>query len=236
MGPNVPNAYVLAFAAILVLIGIRIARRGGELRALIARMRALTPTALSDLKPGLVQVRATIQSDEPMAAPLSGRPCVYAFVRANRIPKGGQGPKRLASHKTWTPSYVSDGIGRIELQPWTPLVSATHKDTIRFEQLGGIPEGREDLFELMGMADRHAARIGTFDVTELRVQPGDEMYVTGTYEPGKGIYRHKRNPFIVSATPHIGYTAGLRNEVILYTAVAPMTILAGLILAVLAFA
>lgn len=201
----------------------------------MTRLRELPLLRLSEIQPGLVRVRARLGSARPIAAPISGRPSVYYFVAAERLGPVPRKKRRLGSHKEWTEVDLEDGELRVAVQPWTPTVASAHVDEERFEGLVTIPPDRVDLFELVGIADRHLGRIGPFHVLEYRLEPGDEVYVTGTYAPEKGIYRDGRSPLIVSAQPEIGYLRSLKNELVLYTALPPMVLAAGLLLFVLAW-
>lgn len=234
-----PNWWLLTLGAVLLVIGFLLIVRGIRLARLIDRIRRLPHTTLASLadKPEpLVRSSGRLGADVPLVAPLTGRQAVYYFLKAESVPDAKGKFKTLAAHKQWTPSHVEEDTVRIDLEPWTPLVASAHQDRHRFEDLKGVPEGREDLFEALGIEDRHAARLGAIDVTEFRFEPGDEAWVLGSYEPHKGLYRTKRNPFIVSALDDVGHIRRLRNELVLWTAVPPMLLAAGLAVVLFAFA
>jgi hypothetical protein len=232
----VPNEAVFTFGAVLILLAALLLRRGLILRRVIRTMHSLRTTPLTGIRTGLVRTRGRLATDEPLTAPLTGRPAVYYFVKAEDVPDAGKPTRRLATTKQWTTTRLEDGQTRVQLERWTPLVASAHLDTHRFDDLSKVPPDRQALFEELGMADRHAARLATIQVTEFRFEPGDQAYVTGTYDANKGIYRHGRNPFIVSTEEDVGYATGLRHELLLYTAVPAMLLAAGLIVLVFSFA
>jgi hypothetical protein len=232
----VPNWYILAFAAFLAVFGLFVLRRAVRLRGVIRRLKELEPVSVVDATVGLVMVRGRLATDEPLMAPLSGRPAVYYFLRFETVPEPGKKPRRLAVLKQWTATRLEDATGSLRLEPWTPLVASAHDATRRFEGLERIPEVDEELFEAAGITQRHLASIQPFVATEYRFEPGDEAYVTGIHEPGKGIYRTKGHPFVVSATRDLGYVQGLRNELALYFSVPFLLFSAAAVVAILAFA
>lgn len=234
----VPNWWILGAGALVLAIGALLMVRGVRLARLIGRLRRLDETPLENLDEPipLVRTRGRLGANVPLVAPLTRRPAVYFFVKAQSVPEPGEKVKTLAAHKQWTPSYLETDEARVDLEPWTPLVASAHQDTRRFEDLTEVPDEHADLFEALGIEDKHSARLGTIDVTEYRFEPGDEARVVAAYEPHKGFYRAKRNPFIVSAFEDVGHIRRLRNELVLWTAIPPMLVAAGLAIVLLAFA
>lgn len=236
-GP-VPNWWILGAGVLVLVVGALLMVRGVRLARLIGRLRRLDETDLADLDEpvDLVRTRGRLDADVPLVAPLTRRRAVYFFVKAESVPEPGAKTRTLAAHKQWTVAHLESGGARVDLEPWTPLVASAHQDTRRFDDLAKVPDGHVDLFEALGIEDRHAGRLGAIDVTEYRFEPGDEARVVASYDPSKGLYRARRNPFIVSAFEDVGHIRRLRNELVLWTAMPPMLLAAGLAIVLLAFA
>ncbi len=183
-------------------------------------------------------VKGRINGEPLLSSPLQRRPCVYYFFRVLE-PVPGKRPRTLATGKEWTIVEVRDETGAARVDAWSAVVASPRRFERRFQGLAKVPEDLHGFFERAGIDEKHLARFPDFQVHEYTIEPGDDVYVTGTLRHDGGekvLYRKKRRPLVVSADPEIGLARGLQHELWLYAALAPMLVVAGVALFVIAFA
>jgi hypothetical protein len=232
----VPNPWLLATGLALALIATLLLRRGLRLAHLLRQIPGLPESTLDQLPTGLVKTQGRLHAPEPLQALLSRRPACYYFIKVESEPRDGKPAKQLAAVKRWAPSQLEGPEGAVNLQPWTPLVASSHKEVRHVQGLTSIPDEQADLYEALGITQRHLKRIQPYTIIEYRFEPGDHVHVIGTHDPKKGIYRAKHSPFTVTQTHDLGFLQGLRRELVLWTAIPPMAFIAAAIIIGLAFA
>lgn len=219
------------------LLGLVAAVRAFKQAGLVKQLALLQPVTARQARPGLVMVKGKFTSDTLLQSPLQGRACHYYFFRATE-PRPGKKPRLLATGKDWADVRLDDGYQGLPVTARTALISSPRRHEERFQNLQSIPPGREEFFEKAGIDPKHLPRLPSFLVHEFTIEPGDELYVTGTLvddEAGPRITRVKRGPLFIGADPSMPFITGLRNEFVLYAAIAPILLLGAIALATLAF-
>lgn len=220
----------------LLFLGFEALHRGLAQANLIRTLRTIRATPVADPRPDLQLVHGPLEGEPLLYSPYQGRACLYYFFRVTEPREGGR-PVTLATGKEWTLVRVRDASGAAAIEAWPALVASPRRFEDRLTGLTRIPPHLADFFERAGIDDKHLPRFSTLVVHEYTLEPGDAVYVTGTARLRAGqkvFYRKKRSPLIVSAEPDVGYLGGLRHELFLYAALAPLLLVAGLVLTLLA--
>lgn len=217
------NPAALVTAVLFFGIGAALVSRGLGTARLRRTLAQLQPSPVSSLGDGLRMVRGRIKGDPPLASPYQKRACVYYFFRVSD--PHAKRPRTLATGKAWTLVDVEDstGVARVDAQP--ALVASPRRFEATLRNLRTIPADLADFFERAGIDEKHLPRLPSMRIHEYTIEPGDEVFVTGTVriEDGQKVfYRKKRRPLIVSSERDVGYLNGLRNELVLYAATAPL--------------
>ena len=228
-----PNGVALAAAAVLLLLGLAITRRTIDQARLVRTLRTIEPVGIGEQGPALRLVLGRLAVPAPIVSPYQGRPCAYYFFRVLEPRPSGQ-PRVLATGKEWTHALVEDETGAAQIEPWTAVVASPRRFEHAHEGLKTIPDHLKTFFERAGIDEKHLPRMPSFVVHEYTLEPGDDVYVLGTLDAQeRRFFRAKRRPLVVSAEREIGLLGALRNELLLYAFLAPMVLVAGLVLALL---
>lgn len=233
-------AYWLALAvgAFLLLLAGLLLRRGVFLARLIRALSVLRPRTVGQLEPGLAMARGKIQGDPLLKSPFQNRDCVYYFFQVLE-PRADGKHRILAKGKEWTLARLEDETGSASVEAVTAMVASPRRFETSLRGLSKVPPDLADFFERAGIDAKHLPRLPHLRIHEYTLEPGDDVFVTGTVRAtpeGKLFYRKGRGPLIVSSDSDVGYARALRNELLIYLATPPLLATAGLVLVALAFA
>lgn len=212
--------------------------RALRLTRLLQTLNRLEVTQLAESPDGLRCAHGRFEGTPLLRSPYQGRPCLYYLFRVLE-PRADGKPRLLASGKEWTEVHLEDESGRARVEAGPALVASPRRFEEPLSGLRRIPPERADFFERAGIEERHLARLPQLVVEEFTIEPRDSLYVTGTLETRNGekrFYRKHHSPLIVSAERDIGYRTGLRHELVLHGALAPLLLLGAAALLLLALA
>lgn len=225
MPARVAQPVFVAAGLALVLATAMAARRAFRVAQTLRTIAALSVVPLSQAGAGLRLVRGRIDAAQPLRSPFHGRSCAYYAYRVEEIPVGTGRARRLAVGKDWADLVVEDSTGRARIEARPAMIQAPHTTISELEGIRHIPDAHREFFQAAGIEERHLARFHGLRVTELTLEPGDEVHVLGTINErtdGKVFYRARHSPLAVSAASDAGLLPGLRNERFLFGVAAAL--------------
>lgn len=225
MRPRVVEPVLAGASLVLVLAAGLGARRALRVARTLRAIASLVVVPLAEAGPGFCLVRGRIQTAQPLRSPFHGRPCAYYAYRVEELSPGRGRPRRLAVGKEWADLAIQDATGWATIDARPALIQSPHTTVTNLEGIRQIPEAHREFFQTAGIEERHLPRFHGLRVTELTLEPGDEVHVLGTVAlraNEKVFYRNRHSPLAVSAASDAGLLPGLRNERLLFSVAAAL--------------
>ncbi|MBI4616654.1 MAG: hypothetical protein HY720_23790 [Planctomycetes bacterium] len=217
---------------ILVVIGTAFAG-GGVLLGFLSRgyrtkVRRIeeTPTSeIRNVRPGLAEIRGRIKAGgEPLASPLSGKPCVYYDFKVEELHRRRSG-RRGGSSTQWrtvvrdrqtAPFWVDDGTGQaeVEIEKADLILAADAHARSGFLQ-DAPPELEGMLRERYGRSSQGLIFNKTMRYSETILEEGDDLFVLGTAVRDAGArprFVKGDDAFVVSDSDEASVLSSLRSS------------------------
>ncbi len=158
---------------------------GGFRKLRTARRILDTPTTkVRSLALGSVEVAGSATTDEPLAAPFSGKPAAYWIAEVEELHKKDW--KRVRREASSEPFFVDDGTGRVAVLP--DGAEAHLPVDLRLEVAGAwaAPETVARALERFGLTRGLFGGSRRLRVTERRLDAGGPVYVYGVAQDDPG--------------------------------------------------
>lgn len=194
-------------------------RRVLRLRRLIQRLATITTRPIAEAD-GFTRVHGTVHAPQPIPSAFQRRPSAYYAYRVEDPGDARKKERRLATGKDWADLEIHDTSGTIHVEARTALIRSPHASETTLEGLTTIPIEHAEFFESAGIGERHLKRFQRIRITEYTLEPGDEVFVTGTVRhgpDGKTFYRAPRSPLVVTPETDTGLAPGYRHELLLFS-------------------
>ncbi|MCK9563543.1 MAG: E3 ubiquitin ligase family protein [Bacteroidales bacterium] len=172
---------MLAFAAVLALVGLHSALRALQRARLIEDI----PTSrIRSASQGFVELAGIASGrGEVLASPLSATPCLWWRYSIERLEQSGKSRRWRVLERglSDTPFYLDDGTGLCRIKPAGAEVSCLHRRRWqgRERRPGAATPAAGGLVSTLG---RLAALGGRYRYTEYLIRDGDPLYALGHFE------------------------------------------------------
>ncbi len=209
----------------LILLVVAIPKVFGRTARIRRRVRAAPQCAIRELgeaAPAPTRIAGmVVPVDEPLIAPLSGRPCVYYETRVVRMVGLGMEEwdieYQVAAEQRSVQFLVDDGTGRA-------LVDVTHSQVLLGEDVersaseGGDDAAAEDAFlARFGQRRRGLLFAKRLYFSESVIEVGERIAVVGSALSDQGSSERLASPYRHNATTTCPRLAGSRRSPLLVT-------------------
>jgi len=154
-------------------------------------------TPLTELQPGLQEVRGTSLAEGAVTAPLSGRPCMYWRLQVEQQRRTRW--ETVLDRREWVPFWIDDGTGRARVEPADADVVVGAAARVRTGVFAHPSAEWSELVERMGPAD--APPVHPFlRWREEYLEAGDVLTVVGAARDAAGgwVIESDGETFVVS--------------------------------------